>query len=42
MIEIRQGELRLSEEVLKKATDEEMRELRRIAEAISHRKESDR
>ena len=39
MIEILQGELRLSEEVIKKATDEEMIELRRIAEAISHRKD---
>ena len=39
MIEILQGELRLSEEVIKKATDDEMIELRRIAEAISHRKD---
>ena len=42
MIEIIQGQLRLSEEVIKKATDEEMIELRRIAEAISQRKETDR
>lgn len=42
MIEILQGELRLSEEVIKKATDEEMIELRRIAKAISQRKEADR
>lgn len=39
MIEILQGELRLSEEILRKATDEEIKELRRIAKAISCRKD---
>ena len=40
MIEILQGELRLSEEVLKNAIDEEITELKRIAKAISQRKEA--
>jgi hypothetical protein len=40
VIEILQGELRLSEEAFKKATDDEIKELKRIAKAISQRKEA--